>query len=444
MNRRQALLAWTAAPFLLRAQPKRPPNIVIFLADDLGCADLGFRGAKDIRTPHIDRLAAEGVHFAHAYANGPVCSPTRCALLTGQYQQRHGIDGVIYVQDRDRGLSPEALLLPEVLKTRGYATGLFGKWHLGYPKETFPTRQGFDEFIGHLAGNIDYFHHVDRRLNPDLWNREELFKDSRYFTDLIAAEAAAFVDRHRQKPFLLYVPFNAPHDPFQGPRDRPEKPFGEQKSRATYAAMIESMDGAVGRVMERIHAHRLDRDTAVCFMSDNGGVPGIASNSPFRGHKGSLWEGGIRTPLVARMPGSFPAGRTHSMPCAGMDLFPTAVELAGARLPANHRLDGISLLPVCRGGSAPRREAIYFHYQAPKQGAQRAMLKDGWKYRRETGGEDRLYHLTADQAETRDLGAAEPGRIEAMRRDYESWLQLVTPSRPPVAAQGINRRPMPA
>jgi arylsulfatase A len=430
MNRRQILFTLPGAPLLLRAQPKSPPNIVIFLADDLGSADLGFRGAKDIRTPHIDRLAAEGVHFTQAYANAPVCSPTRCALLTGQYQQRHGIDGVVYVQERDRGLSPEALLLPEVLKTRGYSTGLFGKWHLGYPKETFPTRQGFDEFIGHLAGNIDYFHHVDRRLNPDLWNREELFRDPRYFTDIVAAEAAAFVDRHRQRPFLLYVPFNAPHDPFQGPDDRPEKPFAEKKSRATYAAMIESMDSAVGRIMERIHAHGLDRGTAVFFMSDNGGVPGVASNAPFRGHKGSLWEGGIRTPLVARMPGSFPAGRTEAMPCAGMDLFPTSAELAGASLPSGHRLDAISLLPACRGGRAPQRDALYFHYQAPKQAPQRAMLRGGWKYRRETGGEDRLYHLAADHGETRDLAPTEPARIESMRRDYENWLKSVKPPNP--------------
>lgn len=428
MNRRHALATLAGAPLLLTAQPKRPPNIVIFLADDLGCADLGFRGANDIRTPHIDRLAAEGVHFTQAYANAPVCSPTRCALLTGQYQQRHGIDSVIYVHERDRGLSPDALLLPEVLKSRGYATGLFGKWHLGYPKETFPTRQGFDEFIGHLAGNIDYFHHVDRRLNPDLWNRETLFKDPRYFTGLIAGEAAAFVDRHRQKPFLLYVPFNAPHDPFQGPNDRPEKPFGEKKSRQTYAAMVESMDAAVGRVMERVRAHNLDRDTVVFFLSDNGGVPGIASNAPFRGHKGSLWEGGIRTPLAARMPGSFPAGKTHPAPCAGMDLFPTAVELAGAALPAGHRLDGVSLLGACRGGDGPQRETLFFHYQAPKQGPQRAMLRGGWKYRRETGGEDRLYQLAQDQSEARDVAASDPKRLDSMRRDYEAWLKDVMPA----------------
>jgi arylsulfatase A-like enzyme len=428
MNRRHALRTLAGAPIVLRAQPKRTPNVVLFLADDLGSADLGFRGAKDIRTPHIDRLAAEGVHFTQAYSNGPVCSPTRCALLTGQYQQRHGVDGVIYVGERTRGLSPDALLLPEVLKNRGYTSGLFGKWHLGYPKENFPTRQGFDEFIGHLAGNIDYFHHVDRQLNPDLWNREQLFKDPRYFTDLIAAEAASFVDRHRQRPFFLYLPFNAPHDPFQGPGDRPEKPFGEKRDRKTYATMIESMDTAVGRVMERLRAHNLDRDTAVFFLSDNGGVPAVASNAPFRGHKGSLWEGGIRTPLIARMPGAFPAGTAHAMPCAGMDLFPTAAELAGASLPAGHRLDSVSLLPACRGGAAPQRDSLFFHYQSPKQGPQRALLQNGWKYRREATGEDRLYHLAQDQSETRDLAAAQPQRLQQLRIAYEAWLRDVMPA----------------
>ena len=415
------------APSIVRAQAARP-NIVIFLADDLGSADLGFRGAKDIRTPHIDRLAAEGVQFTQAYSNGPVCSPTRCALLTGQYQQRHGIDGVIYVQERDRGLSPEAVLLPEVLKPAGYVSGLFGKWHLGYPKETFPTRQGFDEFIGHLAGNIDYFHHVDRRLNADLWNREEAIRDPRYFTDLIAGEAAAFVDRHRQRPFFLYVPFNAPHDPFQGPQDRPGQPFEEKRSRGTYAAMIESMDSAVGRIMERLRVHKLDRSTAVFFLSDNGGVPAVASNAPFRGHKGSLWEGGIRTPFVARMPGSFPAGRRQSFPCAGMDLFVTAAELARAPMPEHHYLDGVSLAELCRGGTKePVRDTLYFHYQAPKQGAQRALLREGWKYRREADGTDRLYHLAQDIGETRDMAAAEPKRLEQYREQYEGWLGEVTP-----------------
>lgn len=425
LTRRNALLALAGAPFVSRAKSRRPPNVVIFLADDLGSADTGFRGATDIRTPHLDRLASEGIQFTQAYSNGPVCSPTRCALLTGQYQQRHGIDGVIYVGERNRGLSPDALLLPEILKPRGYATGLFGKWHLGYLPESMPVRQGFDEFIGFLAGNIDYFHHVDRRLNPDLWNREKLFKDTRYFTDIIAAEACAFVDRHRQRPFLLYVPFSAPHDPFQGPLDRPGKPFEERKSRKTYAAMVESMDSAVGRVMDRLRAHGLDRNTAAFFMSDNGGIADIASNAPFRGNKGSLWEGGIRSPFVARMPGAFPAGQSRSDPCAGMDLFPTVAELAGADLPESHRLDGVSLLAACRGKGKVLRDTLYFRYQAPNQGAQRALLRDGWKYLRARDGIDRLYHLKRDQSEMQDLASAEPHRLEDYRQRYEAWLSSV-------------------
>ncbi|MCP5112329.1 MAG: sulfatase-like hydrolase/transferase, partial [bacterium] len=219
LSRRHLLRGLAAAPLAARAASNKP-NIVILLADDLGHGDLGVTGCEDISTPHIDSIAREGARFLNAYSNAPVCSPTRAALLTGRYQQRIGIDHVIYANEKKRGMSQKALLLPEVLRTEGYVSGLIGKWHLGYPKKFFPTRQGFNEFVGFVSGNIDYFAHTDRLDVPDLWRQETAIEDPRYTTDLIGDEAVQFIDRHRQEPFCLYVPFSAPHDPFQGPEHR--------------------------------------------------------------------------------------------------------------------------------------------------------------------------------------------------------------------------------
>ena len=439
MNRRRFLSALAGGAFGLR-RPARAgcrPNIVIFLADDLGHGDLGCTGSTDIRTPNIDRLAAEGVRFRHAYANAPVCTPTRVALLTGRYQQREGLSRVIYVKERDLGLRLEALLLPEVLKPHGYATALIGKWHLGFPRKYFPTRQGFDEFRGHLAGNIDYFAHTDRLGNPDLWRNEEPWRDPRYMTWLIAEEAISFISRHAGRPFLLYVPFNAPHDPFQGPGDRasagkPEITRKRNRTRAVYRTMVETLDAAVGRVMTHLKECGLDERTACFFMSDNGGLPVVASNAPFRGFKTTLWEGGIRTPLIARWPGRFPRGRVVDDMAAGMDLFPTALEIAGADVPGGHRLDGVSLLDVCRGAGRLRREALFFHYRHPRdQAAQRAMVAGGRKYLRDGKGREYLFDLDEDPGEARDLAAGDPRRLARMKSRYEEWLGEVRRGAPP-------------
>lgn len=428
LSRRSALVALAGAmigPRSARPQPSRP-NMVIFLADDLGSGDLGYRGCTDIRTPNVDRLAREGVQFSHAYSNGPVCSPTRAALLTGRYQQRHDIDGVIYVQERDRGLSPDALLLPEILKKQGYRSGLIGKWHLGYPKETFPTRQGFDEFIGFVSGNIDYFAHVDRLKYPDLWNGETAMKDPRYTTQLIGDESVRFIHRNGDAPFLLYVAFSAPHDPFQGPEDGPPSgadraPFVEKGDRATYARMVGSLDENLGRVMDQLRKQGLDENTAVFFMSDNGGVPAVARNTPFRGFKGSLWEGGIRTPFIARWRGQFPAGTQAPDMVAGMDLFPTCAALASAVAPAGHKLDGLSLVNACRRMSRITRDTLYFHYKAPKGEAQKAMVQRGWKYLLDSSGSEHIFHLAEDQAELNDLANTQAERLVAMKAAYERW-----------------------
>ncbi len=439
MDRRSLLKTLGVVPFGPRPARSKPsqPNIVILLADDLGYGDLGATGCTDISTPNIDRLAREGVRFEHAYANAPVCSPTRAALLTGRYQQRAGIDHVIYANEKDRGMTLKAVLIPEVLRRAGYASALIGKWHLGYPKKYFPTRQGFDEFVGFVSGNIDYFAHTDRLGIPDLWRQEKAVEDPRYTTELIGDEAIRFIDRRLEEPFFLYVPFSAPHDPFQGPADRATA--GNQqitrkvnRTRAVYRKMVEALDHNIGRILDHLRQRNLEDRTAVFFMSDNGGVPDVARNAPFRGGKGTLWEGGIRTPLFARWTGVFPAGRAVRGMAAGMDLFPTALELAGIAPPRGLRLDGVSLLSAAKGGDGPVHDTLYFHYFPPGAGHPwKAVVREGWKYLADNRGREHLFDLSRDIGEERDLISEHSERAARLRLDYENWKTEVFRGAPP-------------
>ncbi len=416
------------------APQQRRPNILLIVADDLGYGDLGATGAPDISTPNIDRLAAEGVRFTNAYANAPVCTPTRVALLTGQYQQRTGYDRVLYVNERELGIPSRLVLLPELLKAAGYTTALFGKWHLGYPQESFPTRHGFDRFIGFVAGNIDYFAHTDGLGNHDLWRNETEIHDNRYFTDLVVDESIDFLDEHHEQPFFLYVPFSAPHAPFQGPEHRATAGNQEitrrtNRTRQVYKSMVEAMDRGVGRLLTHLEKLQLADRTVVFFMSDNGGLPTVARNAPFSGYKGTLWEGGIHVPLLVRWPGRIPPGTVSDALVAGMDLFPTIVTLAGASFPEGHSIDGVNLLPVLSGESLElEREALYFHYRSPRsrnEGGQRALIKGSWKYLLDEEGNEHLFDLSRDLAEKNDLARKHSDRLVKMREGYDRWLQEV-------------------
>ncbi len=412
-------------------QVNSKPNFVLIVADDLGYGDLGVTGAPDISTPNIDQLAASGLRFTNAYANAPVCSPTRVALLTGQYQQRTGYDRVLYVNERELGIPSRLVLLPELLREVGYTTGIFGKWHLGYPKDSFPTRHGFDQFVGFVAGNIDYFEHTDRLGNHDLWRGETEIHDDRYFTDLVVDESIAFLNSHHEEPFFLYVPFSAPHDPFQGPEHRDSAGNQEvtrkvNRTREVYKSMVEALDAGVGRLLDHLEGLHVAERTVVIFMSDNGGLPIVARNAPFSGFKATLWDGGIHAPLIVRWPAKVPSGTTSDALVAGMDIFSTIVELAGASIPAGHRVDGVSLASILAGdASEPVRDALYFHYQHPRGPEQRAVIQDGWKYLLDQTGEEHLFNLYADPAERNDLAEEEPELLKAMKKDYELWLDDV-------------------
>jgi arylsulfatase A-like enzyme len=325
------------------------PNIIIIVADDLGYGDVGCFGSTVAQTPHIDALAADGMRLTDFHSNGAVCSPTRAALLTGRYQQRTGIVGVVTAKShRHTGLDLQETTFAEVLKSAGYTTALFGKWHVGYQRDYSPIRQGFDEFNGFVSGNVDYHVHLDQTGREDWWQQERLTPETGYSTDLITAHGVEFIQRIREQPFLLYLAHAAPHYPYQG---RNEPPFYTRAKGKTqhpfrpgvYEEMIAVMDEGVGRIRAAVEDADLEQQTLIFFCSDNGpSKPGSAG--PLRGRKGSIWEGGHRVPAMACWPGKIPAGTVSNATVMGADLLPTMATMAGVPLPASAKVDGVDLL----------------------------------------------------------------------------------------------------
>lgn len=408
----QALIALVfSAAAVCAAQTK--PNIVIILADDLGYGDLTCYGSS-IQTPNIDRLANEGMRFTDFHSNGSVCSPTRCALMTGRYQQRAGIAGLVR---GDNGMSPDEFTIAEAMKSSGCLTGMFGKWHLGELPKCNPVKQGFDEYKGALGGRIDYFTHqaAGKPHNLDWWNGVEPLEEQGYSTTLIADHSIDFIQRSKSKPFFLYVAFNAPHTPLQSPDAM------DGKDPEAYRKVVEWMDKETGRILAAIKEEGLADNTFVFFFSDNGGHEGIqgCSNKPLRGFKGSFWEGGHREPAIARWPGHVPAGTATDQTAAGMDLMPTVMELTGATLPADCRLDGISLVSLLlQERPLPPRKLFW------AQGKDWAMRDGPWKllHERDT---IYLFDLGKDLGEQHDLSAQFSERVKTMSQDFQAWAKDV-------------------
>lgn len=435
------------APRAVDSRGARPPNIVLVVADDLGYAELGSYGQKRIRTPHLDRLAAEGLRFTNFYAGSPVCAPSRYVLMSGL----HG--GHAYLRD-NREVQPEGqwpmpdstVTLAELLRERGYATGAFGKWGLGFVgSEGDPNRQGFDLFYGYncqrQAHNF-YPTHLWRNDRKELLEGNHRGVTGRQYShDLIEAEALRFVREQRDRPFFLFVPFTIPHLALQVPEDslaeyrgQWEDPPYEGKNgylphphpRAAYAAMVTRMDRSVGRLMETLRQAGLDRQTIVLFTSDNGPTYDRLGGSDsdffqsagiFRGYKGSVYEGGIRVPLIARWPGRIKAGRTSSLPAAFYDLLPTLVEIAGGQIP--QPVDGISLVPTLIGrGTQPRHKFLFWDFNG--YGGQQAVRYGDWKgVRRDISKGNRaleLYNLRRDPGERDDVARANPKIVQEIER----------------------------
>jgi arylsulfatase A len=424
ISRRQFFLSTAAAAL---AVPARKPNLLLILADDLGYGDMSCYGNSYIRTPNLDRLASEGVRFTDFHASGPVCSPTRAGLMTGRYQQRCGITDVITAAGtRDNGLDPATqATFAKQLKQVGYATGIVGKWHLGYQPKFNPDKHGFDHFRGYVSGNVDYFSHIDQAGFADWWDNSKLAPEEGYTTELIARHGIEFLEANRNRPFCLYLPFETVHAPYQGPHDRAARVAGHQYDEAgtpadvkpTYRDMIESMDAYIGQVLAKVKQLGLERDTFVFYFSDNGATQ-RGSNGPLRGFKGSLWEGGHREPAIAYWPGGIAPGRECHETAICFDLFPTFMELAGAPMPEG-KLDGISLLPVLTGSGALGERTLFWGF-----GKQRAVRRGKWKLVIGSPGassEPCLFDLATDLGEKNDLASQRPDVVRDLTAALRAW-----------------------
>jgi len=404
------------------------PNIIVIMADDLGYGDLGCYGSRIIKTPNIDALAEGGMKFTDYHSNGPVCSPTRAALLTGRYQQRCGIEGVVTAaKHRHTGMALKEVTFAEVLKKRGYTTGIFGKWHVGYSVEFNPVRQGFDEFIGYVSGNVDYHSHIDQVGIEDWWKDSKKIPEEGYSTDLITRHGIDFIERHKDEPFCLYLPHEAPHYPYQGRGDPPERlPSGKTGRKAkgaeiarAYKEMVEVMDEGIGRIVETVKRLGLERRTFIFFCSDNGATKN-GSNGALAGYKGSLWEGGHRVPAVVYWPGKIKPGTITDQTVLGMDLLATMTSIAGAELPAELSLDGVDLLPMLVEGKRLPERALFWRYRKEK-----AVRKGPWKLLVQGKGV-RLYNLDEDLGEKKDLARTKPAMVKALEEELAAWEQEVS------------------
>lgn len=411
------------------------PNILVILVDDLGYGDLGGFGAADLRTPNIDRIFTEGMRFTNGYANCPVCSPTRAALLSGRYQEMVGVPGVIRTHPNNSWghLTRESVLMSEMLKSAGYKTALVGKWHLGLESPNTPNERGFEHFHGFLGDMMDdYYNHRRHGINYMRLNGEEI-DPAGHATDLFSGWACDYLRQaDREKPFFLYLAYNAPHTPIQPPRRWVEaykrrNPFMDE-ARAKLAALIEHMDDGIGRVLDTLDQTGLADNTLVIFASDNGGQLNVgANNGPYRDGKGTLYEGGIRVPMGARWPGAIRPGSETGRIALSMDIMPTALE--AAKVPVRHEIDGVSFMNVLRGEEAeePVRDLFFGRMEggAFQGGRVEAIRRGPWKLLRPMPGEPyELYNLDEDPFETRDRSAQNPDTAAELRKALEAQLRI--------------------
>ncbi|MEO0478079.1 MAG: sulfatase [Planctomycetota bacterium] len=404
-----------------------PPNIVLIVADDAGYVDFGFQGSTTHPTPHLDRLASEGVRFTQAYVTASVCSPSRAGLLTGRYQQRFGhefnLPGMAdeAVPPELRGLPLSERTIADHLRAQGYATGLVGKWHLGAEPRFHPQERGFDEFFGMLEGSDGY--HVGKAKRVLRGRKAVAPEELPYLTDAFGDEAAGFVARHAEKPFFLFLSFTAPHTPMQAREDllAETRAEFETAARAKNAAMTRSLDDAVGKVLAALDAHGVADNTLLVFTNDNGGaLPYNASdNGSLRGTKGTVLEGGLRVPMLMRWPRRLAAGTEYSHPVSTLDLLPTFDEAARSTIKSDRALDGVSLLPFLTDddGSRPH-ETLYWKLN---WGA--AIRRGDAKLVRTPDEQTWLFDLASDPEETTDLSESNPQLAHALGARLEEWEQ---------------------
>lgn len=406
------------------------PNFVIIMADDMGYGDSSVYNGW-IRTPQLDRMAAGGLKFTDFHSSGVVCSPTRAGLMTGRYQQRAGVPGVINADPKrpvhHTGLQSSEVTFAELLKTSGYATAIFGKWHLGYHKQYNPTHHGFDRFRGFVSGNVDYVSLYDRMETYDWWEGLEHVSEEGYLTHLITKHAVKFIEENKDEPFCLYVPHGAVHSPIQAPGDPPvrgprksRRTAGKRSQQDTVRLMMEAMDAGVGRILDTLRRLRIVERTFVLFFSDNGGAR-HCRNDPLRGGKGSVWEGGHRVPAIAWWPGKIKPGTVTDQLCISLDVMPTMLELASVKVPDGHKLDGVSLARLLLEGKPLGQRQLFWNGAAMRDGPWKLVLTGKGKKRTPA-----LFDVAKDIGEKNDLSAQYPDRVKQMLRAVEGWNEDVT------------------
>jgi arylsulfatase A-like enzyme len=429
-----------ATPALQQPSPPAAasrPNVILIMTDDMGYGDLRSYGGTDIRTPHIDRLATDGVRLTDAYANGVLCSPTRAALISGRYPQRNAIETALGPEGT-RGLPVNGSSLPQLLKDRGYRTALVGKWHLGgtvtgEARNGGPRAHGFDYFFGLMGSHVDYWHHNRGPKAEDLWENEtRISLDGEYLTTLISDRTVQFIEQSAAagQPFFVDVAYNAPHWPYDRP-DKPSPPPGSgahvlanaenPPTRADYAAMMASVDEGVGRIVQTIERLGLTRDTIVIFTNDNGGE-WLSNGGPLFNRKWTVWEGGIRVPAIVKWPGRIPAGTVSDQPAITYDWSASLAAVAGAAVPAHY--EGIDLFPILEG-RAPKVERTFFWRTAPNSNrSQQAVRQGDWKLVVDAN-HMLLFNLRDDIGERRDLTAARPDLVRRLRPLIAEWARSV-------------------
>ena len=447
-QQRWTVLVWVGAVLAVTAwaQPARRPNIIFVLIDDFGYADSGPYGAKDIRTPNMDRLAREGVKFSDFYSNAPVCTPTRCAFITGRWQQRTGLEYAMgfaaenyrrvnneWVREPDMhalGLAANVTTLPKLLKKVGYATGAFGKWHLGYRDEYNPLHHGFGEYFGELLGHADYYTHSYYDGTYALRDGLKPVKAEGYLTDLINRRAVEFVAKHAHEPFFLYVPHLAVHAPYQPP-GRPHPSVSKENmnvgNRQIYAQMVEKIDEGLGMLFAELERSGVLDNTLFVLSSDNGGAH-FSDNRPLFNRKTTLWEGGIRVPCLMRWPARLPRGVITTQVAITMDLSRTFATAAGVNAADLAPLEGIDLVPRIDGRGETVARTLFWRVDNQIR-KQKAVRHGRWKYVQDSNV-DLLFDLQTDIGERRDLSYERPEVVAEIKQKLAAWERDLAQERP--------------
>ena len=418
------------------------PNFIIILTDDQGYADVGFNGSKDIITPHIDRIADEGVRFSNGYVTYAVCGPSRAGLLTGRYQDRfgYGRNPVVDPSDPTAGLPLEEDMISEVLSPIGYTSGIIGKWHMGTHPQFRPNKRGFDYFYGFLSGGHRYFPHeltIDKIENAKAqwsWYQTKLLENTKqieideYLTDELSNEAVKFIEREKDNPFFLYLAYNAPHGPLQATKPYLDRNLHiKNQKRRTYAAMVTAVDDGVGRILETLDDLGIDDNTLIFFLSDNGGArQNASSNAPLRGHKSDYFEGGIRVPFAVRWPQKIPKGINYHHPVSSLDILATFVGITNASTAKERPLDGVNLMPFITGkDNTPPHDILFWrNFDLGTLASRQAENK---LISSETVGEH-LYNLGTDIAETNNLVEKNKALFQQQKTKTKSWeKELIDP-----------------